>query len=157
MTLAARVLNLAALAFTILVSGVLLLGVDYSKLKKECLRKDECNVWEVSGRVEGGWRARRCGTRRRQGRPQNRRARRATSRKKGGLHAPPAVPLPGGRVSPRVRAHLVQAALRRHPLPGGLSLWNALSVAYLAVFSGYWVFALVREGGQSRGTGSLRW
>ena len=47
MTLTARVLNLAALAFTLAVSAVLLLWVDYAGLQAECLRRDECNVWDV--------------------------------------------------------------------------------------------------------------
>eukprot|EP00887_Chlorella_sp_A99_P005099 scaffold25.g5099.t1 len=34
-------------------------------------------------------------------------------------------------------------AVRRHPLEGGLSPWRALCLAYLAIFSSYWVFALV--------------
>lgn len=46
-TLTARVLNLAALAFTLMVSAVLLLWVDYAGLQAECLRRDECNVWDV--------------------------------------------------------------------------------------------------------------
>lgn len=46
--LVARILNLAALAFTIFASGVLLLGVDYSALHAECLKKDTCNVWDVA-------------------------------------------------------------------------------------------------------------
>ena len=46
--LVARILNLAALAFTIFACGVLLLGVDYSALHAECLKKDTCNVWDVA-------------------------------------------------------------------------------------------------------------
>lgn len=46
--LSARLLNLAALAFTILSSGFLLLGFDYSALNADCLKKDECGLWDVA-------------------------------------------------------------------------------------------------------------
>jgi hypothetical protein len=39
---------------------------------------------------------------------------------------------------------MLQVALRQRPLAGGLTLWNALSCVYLAIFCCYWVFALVR-------------
>ena len=81
-----RLLNLLALAFTIFASGVLLLGIDYSALHADCLKKETCNVWDV--------------------------------------------------------------AVIRHPLAGRLTLWKLLSVVYLALFVGYWAFAvahLVRE------------
>lgn len=45
----------------------------------------------------------------------------------------PLLPLP-----PRL-----QAAVRKHPLAGGLGVWTGLAVAYLLLFSAYWLVALV--------------
>ena len=39
---------------------------------------------------------------------------------------------------------IVQVAIRRHPLEGGLTPWTALSVTYLTLFAAYWLVALVR-------------
>jgi hypothetical protein len=36
-----------------------------------------------------------------------------------------------------------QVAFEAHPLAGGLTLWNALRVAYLAIFGLYWLYNLV--------------
>lgn len=46
--LTARVLNLAALVFTVVASGVLLLWVDYAALHAQCLQQDTCNLWDVA-------------------------------------------------------------------------------------------------------------
>lgn len=43
----AQVLNLLALDFTVVISGALLLGVNYSGLQEECLKKDSCDIWTV--------------------------------------------------------------------------------------------------------------
>ena len=77
--LVARILNLAALAFTIFASGVLLLGIDYSALQNECLKKETCNLWDV--------------------------------------------------------------AVIKHPLAGPYSLWKTVFIAYVAIFTGYLLFA----------------
>jgi hypothetical protein len=36
-----------------------------------------------------------------------------------------------------------QAAIRHHPLAEGATLWVLLSLAYVAIFSAYWLFAAV--------------
>jgi autophagy-related protein 9 len=80
--LVARVLNLTALLFTIVASGVLLLGIDYSKIHAECLKTEECTLWDV--------------------------------------------------------------AFIKHPLRNGtLTLWKSLSVLYLLIFAGYWLFSML--------------
>ncbi|KAI3424722.1 hypothetical protein D9Q98_008111 [Chlorella vulgaris] len=78
--LTSRVLNLLALAFSVVMSALLLLYVDWGALQAECLRRDTCDIWE--------------------------------------------------------------AAIRKHPLEGGLTLWTGLAVAYLLLFSAYWLAAL---------------
>jgi hypothetical protein len=42
-----RVLNLAALGFTVFMSAVLLLYVNWGALQSECLRRDTCDIMEV--------------------------------------------------------------------------------------------------------------
>lgn len=62
-------------------------------------------------------------------------------------------PLPSPETLPRFlhpavllpRLVCVQAAIRKHPLEGGLTLWTGLAVAYLLLFSAYWLAALVRS------------
>jgi len=46
--LTARILNIAALVFTVFASGMLLLWVDYSALKAPCIKDDTCNLWDVA-------------------------------------------------------------------------------------------------------------
>jgi hypothetical protein len=46
--IATRALNLAALAFTIAVSGFLLLLFDWSALRSACLREDTCDMSDVA-------------------------------------------------------------------------------------------------------------
>lgn len=53
MMLLSRLLNLAALGFTVLMSALLLLYVNWGALQAECLRKDTCDIMEV-GRGSGG-------------------------------------------------------------------------------------------------------
>ncbi|GAB4821600.1 hypothetical protein N2152v2_008646 [Parachlorella kessleri] len=52
-----RVLNLAALGFTVAMSALLLLVVDWRALQAECLKRDTCDLMEVAFRrhpLEGG-------------------------------------------------------------------------------------------------------
>ena len=44
----ARCLNLAALAFAGLISGIILLGIDYGAFHDPCLQGGTCNLWEVA-------------------------------------------------------------------------------------------------------------
>ena len=46
--IATRVLNLAALAFTIAISAFLLLLFDWRALRSECLRSDACDIADVA-------------------------------------------------------------------------------------------------------------
>lgn len=46
--LTARVLNLLALAFTIAISTVLLLFVDWGALSSDCIIQETCDVWDVA-------------------------------------------------------------------------------------------------------------
>jgi len=78
--LVARILNLTALLFTIVASGILLLSIDYSAIHSECLKTEECTLWDV--------------------------------------------------------------AYIKNPLRDGpLTLWKSLSVLYLTIFAGYWLFS----------------
>jgi hypothetical protein len=45
-----RLLNLLALAFTVCMSAFLLLLVNWSGLRDECIRADTCDIWEVHRR-----------------------------------------------------------------------------------------------------------
>ncbi|KAG7667053.1 hypothetical protein Ndes2526B_g04460 [Nannochloris sp. 'desiccata'] len=93
--LVARILNLTALLFTIVASGILLLGIDYSALHAECLKTEECTLWDV--------------------------------------------------------------AFIKNPLRNGpLTLWKSLSVLYLAIFAGYWLFSAAHFVHELRGLLEVR-
>lgn len=53
--LLSRLLNLAALGFTVAMSALLLLYVKWGALQAECLRKDTCDLMEVRGGCGCGW------------------------------------------------------------------------------------------------------
>ena len=44
----ARVLNLAALGFTVVLSGFLLIWVDWRALSSDCVKADTCDISEAS-------------------------------------------------------------------------------------------------------------
>ena len=48
--LTSRLLNLAALAFTIATSALLLLFVDWAALHADCIRADSCDIWDAAVR-----------------------------------------------------------------------------------------------------------
>ena len=45
--------------------------------------------------------------------------------------------------------------MRKHPLADGVTAWTALAVAYLALFSAYWLAALVGSWPGRAGLGML--
>ena len=49
--LTSRCLNLTALAFTGIVSGTIMIGIDYNAILNPCLKTGECNLWDIA-RVE---------------------------------------------------------------------------------------------------------
>lgn len=58
--LTARVLNLLALLFTVGMSALLLLYVNWGALQADCLKRDTCDIWEVAIRhhpLAGRWSA----------------------------------------------------------------------------------------------------
>lgn len=98
-------------------SALLLLYVNWGALQEDCLKRDTCDIWEVSsdaGSAGGGGPGTAA----------------FICHPFCGMPHPPTHPPPS------------QVAIRRHPLSGRWSAWTLLAVVYLALFSAYWVAAL---------------
>jgi hypothetical protein len=143
-------------------SALLLLYVDWGALRAECLQRDTCDIWEVSG--TGGrymqhtcffvahpvscpgcgswfWLAElpcplgRLGSR-------SKVSKQSYGLQFCGLKLEKHRRVPSCR---RLCSHPCpprQAAIRKHPLAGGLTAWTGLACAYLLLLSAYWLVAL---------------
>lgn len=174
--LLSRLLNLAALGFTVLMSALLLLYVNWGALQAECLRRDTCDLMQVGGAgagggvwlgsggrvrgavllwVEAGHAALPCSENTVQGAVWQQVA--TASSRAGRAWGEVVTASPTGcqtlcaaRPSPRCCCccpPAAQVAFRRHPLEGGLTLGRGLAVLYLLAFSAYWLVAAVSGGG----------